>query len=222
MLSVLHPHILQAYENAQAVTRMQHGIAAYFSSLEAANSAIVCLSPQLTIRWMTPSAERVLSAYGLMSRRQMDRLHRYLIEWIRAQEAVLSSPDEALCPPRPYAVSGATGRLTIRILRQRAFRLLLLEEVPSLVTWTALAALCLSPRETDILSWIAQGKTNPEIGIILGISRRTVHKHLEHIYLKLGVENRTAAAAVATEAVRTFRAGMSSEKPTPPDVAAAF
>jgi DNA-binding CsgD family transcriptional regulator len=46
------------------------------------------------------------------------------------------------------------------------------------------------------LGWVAQGKTNPEIGLILGISRRTVQKHLERIYIKLGVENRTAATAM--------------------------
>ncbi len=54
----------------------------------------------------------------------------------------------------------------------------------------------LSPRESEILIWVAQGKTNPEIGMILGIIRRTVQKHLERIYIKLGVENRTAAAAL--------------------------
>jgi DNA-binding CsgD family transcriptional regulator len=53
----------------------------------------------------------------------------------------------------------------------------------------------LTPRETEILSWVAYGKSNAEIGAILGISSTTVGKHLEHIYPKLGVENRTAAAS---------------------------
>jgi DNA-binding CsgD family transcriptional regulator len=52
---------------------------------------------------------------------------------------------------------------------------------------------------------ITQGKTNEEIGDILGCSCRTVQKHLERIYIKLGVENRTAAATLATEAARTYR-----------------
>jgi DNA-binding CsgD family transcriptional regulator len=46
---------------------------------------------------------------------------------------------------------------------------------------------------------LAQGKTNKEIGVILALSARTVQKHLEHIYRKLGVETRTAAAAKAYE-----------------------
>jgi DNA-binding CsgD family transcriptional regulator len=55
----------------------------------------------------------------------------------------------------------------------------------------------LTRREAEILSYVAVGKTNPEIGIILGISWRTVEKHLQHILERLGVETRTAAAAVA-------------------------
>ncbi len=57
----------------------------------------------------------------------------------------------------------------------------------------------LTPRETEVLSWIAKGKTDREIGDILGISPRTVNKHLEHTFTKLGVETRTAAAALANQ-----------------------
>ncbi len=55
----------------------------------------------------------------------------------------------------------------------------------------------LTPREAEVLAWLAKGKTNRDIGDILGLSPRTVNKHLEHIYEKLGVETRTAAVAVA-------------------------
>jgi DNA-binding CsgD family transcriptional regulator len=55
----------------------------------------------------------------------------------------------------------------------------------------------LTPRETEVLAWLAKGKTNRDIGDILGMSPRTVNKHLEHIYEKLGVETRTAAVAAA-------------------------
>ena len=60
-------------------------------------------------------------------------------------------------------------------------------------------ALGLTPREAELLSWVVQGKTNPEIGIILGIQLSTVKKHLESIFGKLGVENRTAAVTLALE-----------------------
>src|SRR5690606_40652349 len=54
-------------------------------------------------------------------------------------------------------------------------------------------ALGLTGREADVMLWIANGKTNREIGQILDMSPRTVNKHLEQVFRKLGVENRTAA-----------------------------
>ncbi len=61
-----------------------------------------------------------------------------------------------------------------------------------------LATASLTPRETEVLSWIAKGKTNRDVGEILGMSPRTVNKHLEHVFEKLGVETRAAAAALAS------------------------
>jgi DNA-binding NarL/FixJ family response regulator len=58
----------------------------------------------------------------------------------------------------------------------------------------------LTTREGEVLSWLAKGKTNRDIAQILGLSPRTIDKHLEQIYSKLGVENRTAAAAIAVNA----------------------
>jgi DNA-binding CsgD family transcriptional regulator len=57
---------------------------------------------------------------------------------------------------------------------------------------------CLTPRECEIARWVTDGKTNPEIAIILGTSPRTIEKHMESILRKLGVENRTAAAVILT------------------------
>ena len=61
-----------------------------------------------------------------------------------------------------------------------------------------LSTASLTPRETEVLSWIAKGKTNRDVGEILGMSPRTVNKHLEHVFEKLGVETRAAAAALAS------------------------
>lgn len=60
----------------------------------------------------------------------------------------------------------------------------------------------LTSREGEVLSWLSKGKTNRDIAQILELSPRTVDKHLEQIYAKLGVENRTAAAAVANASQR--------------------
>ena len=70
-----------------------------------------------------------------------------------------------------------------------------------------LAALPLSEREREVLAFVAGGKTNAEIATILEISPRTVQKHLEHIFEKLGVETRTAAAVCALTAAEAATAG---------------
>ena len=74
---------------------------------------------------------------------------------------------------------------------------LFLEEQPTARQAAAFAPLGLTRREIEVLQWVAQGKTNMEIGSILGLSHRTVQKHLEHIYQKLGVETRTTATVRA-------------------------
>jgi DNA-binding CsgD family transcriptional regulator len=58
----------------------------------------------------------------------------------------------------------------------------------------------LTTRENEVLRWLAHGKTDAEIASLLGLSPRTVHKHLQHIYVKLGVETRTAAVMRALRA----------------------
>lgn len=63
-------------------------------------------------------------------------------------------------------------------------------------------ALELTAREAEVLYWVVQGKTNRDIGDILGTSHRTVTKHLEHVFEKLAVETRTAAAALAMARVK--------------------
>ena len=62
--------------------------------------------------------------------------------------------------------------------------------------WTV-PPFALTEREADVLLWLTQGKTNQDIGQILGLSARTVNKHLEQVFQKMGVDNRTAAAVMA-------------------------
>lgn len=57
----------------------------------------------------------------------------------------------------------------------------------------------LTPREAEVLLWVAQGKANADISVILSTTESTVKKHLEHVYEKLGVENRGAASLRAIE-----------------------
>lgn len=84
----------------------------------------------------------------------------------------------------------------------KEYSLVLLQEKRAAPGPSALVALHLTPREAEVLYWIAQGKSNPDIALILGGSVRTVHKHVEHIFQKLGVETRNAATLVALDLLR--------------------
>jgi DNA-binding CsgD family transcriptional regulator len=91
--------------------------------------------------------------------------------------------------------------LVVRLWRDAGHCFLLLEERATAPPQPqGLERLGLSRREAEVLSWMAEGKTNREIGTILAASARTVGKHVEHILQKLGVETRTAAAARALQA----------------------
>jgi DNA-binding CsgD family transcriptional regulator len=120
-----------------------------------------------------------------------DRLPGPLRSWLRA---------EAGRPwPRAFATERDGRRLVVCLVERAPTRRLLLEERPSARPPASLDGLGLTAREGEVLGWAADGKTNEAIATILGLSVRTVHKHLEHVYEKLGVETRTAAAARAYE-----------------------
>ncbi|MBI5766230.1 MAG: response regulator [Verrucomicrobia bacterium] len=80
--------------------------------------------------------------------------------------------------------------------------MLVLEERGAPPGPAALMQLGLTAREAEVLYWIAQGKSNPDIATILGASVRTVHKHVEHVFQKLGLETRNAATLAALEILR--------------------
>jgi DNA-binding NarL/FixJ family response regulator len=106
---------------------------------------------------------------------------------------------------KPVAKDDLLGSINARLKRREQEEERLrekLEEVtfnPEFNTPARLEALGASPREAEILNWVAQGKSNAEVGLILSISVTTVKKHLVHIYEKLGVESRHAASLRAIE-----------------------
>jgi DNA-binding CsgD family transcriptional regulator len=126
--------------------------------------------------------------------------------WLHALEDPVApgllpaSLEPALAPGASIAIGTATGmRLSVRNLGAAALgETMLLFALQREGPATRLAEAALTPRETEVLSWLAKGKTNRDIGEILGTSPRTVNKHLEHIFEKLGVETRAAAAALAS------------------------
>lgn len=105
---------------------------------------------------------------------------------------------------KPVRIEEVLARLSTHVRNARAAReaqalVLRSSDAPAdAASASRLEVASLTPRETEVLAWLAKGKTNRDIADILGMSHRTVNKHLEHIFEKLGVETRAAAAALAT------------------------
>lgn len=96
-------------------------------------------------------------------------------------------------------LSAVRTRLARHVEKEQALR----EKVafqPDFSTASPLeSGLSLTPREAEVLLWVAQGKSNSEIGVILGMAEKTVKVHLGHIFEKLGTDNRNAASMQALE-----------------------
>ena len=155
--------------------------------------------------WQTALARRWLPAWFGSAPGQVPPA---LLQWLRAAADGVEV--------RPLTVAGAerTGpraRQLVCTLQGRTPDddwLVVLREVSDAATIEATAqALSLTQREAEVLYWVVQGKTNRDIGDILGSSPATVKKHLERVYEKLGVETRTAAAGVAVQRVRALNPG---------------
>ena len=95
----------------------------------------------------------------------------------------------------PFVIESDEGELRIRLIVDSRVnrKTLLLRETIEVKPEHLMEPLGVTKREAEVLFLITKGKTNPEIGTLLDISTRTVQKHVEHIYIKLGVETRTAA-----------------------------
>jgi len=104
-------------------------------------------------------------------------------------------------------VRPAIGRLFRRSAWLERLRSMWLHDCGATATSLPASLPGLTVRERDVLGWVAAGKTDRDIADILAISSRTVHKHLEHVYAKLGVETRTAAVMRALAFGPTPRPG---------------
>jgi DNA-binding response OmpR family regulator/DNA-binding CsgD family transcriptional regulator len=125
-----------------------------------------------------------------------------LLAWLQREAHRVSQTDAAGATLQALPLDLELGTRRLRCSLQEATGdgewLVVLRESDDAAALEALVlAFRVTRREAEVLYWIAKGKTNRDIGDILGASPATVKKHLEHVYEKLGVETRNAAAAVA-------------------------
>jgi DNA-binding response OmpR family regulator/DNA-binding CsgD family transcriptional regulator len=167
------------------------------TALDTAGRYLVSVNPAGEILWCTPQAVKLLEA-ALPRREGRLVVPEPLQEWLRRAAA-----GEDAGPP-PGSIQSGEGRLTASLLSQTGdgeFLFRIAAEDGSGREAVLRNRFALTGREAEVLSWIAQGKSNRDIGEILNLSPRTVNKHLEQIYQKLGVENRASAAIAALRAL---------------------
>jgi DNA-binding response OmpR family regulator len=163
-------------------------------ALDAAGRHLLAVKGDGAIHWSTPQATRLINA-ATGSDDGLDLVAKHIATFMRERERPGPARDNLLSISNggqaalQLAFLGAIGadeylfRLTAT--NQRADDGVLRQHF------------ALTQRESEVLLWIAKGKSNRDIGEILGLSARTVNKHLEQIYVKLGVENRASAAVKA-------------------------
>ncbi len=154
---------------------------------------------QARLTWQTPLARRWLPAYFACTPGEVPAP---LLQWLQN-----AADGREL---RPLAVVRGAQQLVCTLQGRTPDEdwLVVLREVSDAATVEAtMQALGLTLRESEVLYWVVKGKTNRDIGDILGSSPATVKKHLERVYEKLGVETRTAAAGVAMQRVRALSQG---------------
>lgn len=145
--------------------------------------------------WHTPEAQRLLPRGGPAAHGEGERLPDALRAWVRQRIGADGTQDNPILD-----VAGPEGALRFTYLggAGRNEYLLRISRLNAASQESILRErLSLTARESEVLLWIARGKANKDIAAILGLSPRTVNKHLEQIYAKLGVENRSSAAALA-------------------------
>lgn len=146
------------------------------------------------MHWATPQAYALLSSAGAMEGSPQQRMVAELQVWLSRSPA----------SGHKLKLDGLQKALAVVFIEQRDssnFLLKLVDDGGPAGEDILREKLSLTKRESEVLFWIANGKTNREIGEILDVSPRTVNKHLEGVFSKLGVENRTAAAGIAIRAL---------------------
>jgi DNA-binding CsgD family transcriptional regulator len=202
ILNLLRPHLYEAYRNATAISQMQQELTQLNKTVEQLGTII--LTGDLKVKLMTKRAWELLTQYFRLSSCTKTHLPDNLLRWVKHRISQLNQSDEISFPCSPLQLEQEGKRLVVRLVveQPREQYLLLLEEhLLHSLNAELLQLLDLTKREAEVLYWVAQDKSDKEIGLILNLCTGTVKKHLEHIYQKLGVQTRIAAVMYALKAL---------------------
>ena len=202
LLAILQPHLLQAYRNAEFRGDNRRALTLLQQAAGELGLGLIELWPNGGTRRITPLAHAWLEEFFPGNRATTTGLPSALAAWLRTQLFPAIGAAAIPEPRRPFAIERDGRRLTAHLVEERGASCLCLEVRQSRPSTADIAGLGLTRRESEVLTWVAAGKTNSVIATILDLSPRTVQHTLERIYAKLGVQNRVAAVACAFDAGR--------------------
>lgn len=169
-------------------------------ALDNAGRFLMSASLDGRVLWSTPQATRLIGGLFTALPGEGYLLPSTVRDWLLRVHGAPGTP------PDTIEVPDGTGARTLKLsyvgqIGEQEVLLRVADAVRIKDEDVLRLALNVTQREAEVLAWIARGKPNRDIAEILGLSPRTVNKHLEQIYAKIGVENRAAAAAIAVRAL---------------------
>jgi DNA-binding CsgD family transcriptional regulator len=200
-LNLLRPHLEYLHHRLQSQSRTARRFETLHEALDAAGQGLLALDPAGTIGEFNVHATRILNRFADERLSVGAPPPRSVASWLSEQRRGLRADIDGTAPSEPLILERPDGRLVCRYLpavRSGERDLVILVPEPT-ANASPFASYGLTAREAEILAMVAGGKTNAGIAGELVISERTVQKHLEHIFKKLGVANRTGAAALLIE-----------------------
>lgn len=173
------------------------------AALDASGRFLLAANRAGQVLWSTPQASKLLSTVFPNFHPEAYVLPDSIQDWLRQHAGQKpASASEAI----GLSIPGSPIQLELSLISQIGpdeILLRLIEGNPDDDQLVLRSKLQLTQREAEVLLWIARGKSNRDVADILTLSPRTVNKHLEQIFNKLGVENRTSAAALAVRTLGT-------------------
>jgi DNA-binding response OmpR family regulator/DNA-binding CsgD family transcriptional regulator len=165
------------------------------SALDAAGRFLLSVSADGGVRWTTPQAAKLLQSLSDAADDSDFHVPAEVVRWL-----LKAAKGEA----GPHVWTQGDTRLEFTYLgrlRSDEHLLRLAKAAANGDAELLRRHFALTSREAEVLLWIARGKSNKDISGVLSISPRTVNKHLEQVFQKLGVENRASAAAMTVQAL---------------------
>ena len=172
------------------------------NALQLSDFSALSIDGSARIVWSTPTAKQWLTEFkqqhgSVISNEAEDSLPDLIADWAKLAISAINQPEQA-----NYADFSSSNGFSVKMdmsTHAGEYLLLLQKTAGDWDLQSLRDSLGLTFREAEILMWISRGKTNKEIGMILGNSPRTINKHLEHIFEKLGVVTRAAAVTMVLQ-----------------------